>query len=254
MKALYSELYRAFLPDELSTYSHFVSMKGKYFDDPGRNGGIKLMIVGRAVNGWLTLDTSNEQTFGNAAQESFDAEGFAWIDNSGDSLRNRPQAGESTYYLSKSSFWRTSKNIWEGLSQMQEKSWIDYIAWSNIYKIAPLMTGNPTTNMCVAQMDACRKILKAEIEAYKPSHILFITGYEWWFYDKTNKCGISNLFDYLTFYGNNSRCNDIYVEGSAYYTLNDGTSIPVVITCRPETRPEDKFTSQVLDCFRLLKK
>lgn len=250
MKELYSALYSELENSvNISELSHFVAMKGKLYNSLSSPKDIRLMIVGRAVNGWTTLDVTSAETFGEAAQAAFNAEGFTWIDVSEDSLCNFPAEGEAKYYLSKSPFWRTCKGIWEKLTGRTEKEWINYVAWSNIYKIAPKITGNPTTKICKAQISLCRRILQREIEAYRPTHILCITGFEWWFKDYDNNVGIAELFSDINFLGRNTGINKQYVEATATYVFPDGKRSPVVVTCRPEARPEIEFIAQTVEYF-----
>ena len=230
----------------LNELSHFVAMKGSKYDQ----GDVHLFVIGRAVNGWETLPCESAEAFSGAAEREFNAAGFSWIANNGDSfysLHNIPEDGEPVYYLSKSPFWRTIEKIWRGLSGSDDFRFVDHIAWSNLYKIAPKQSGNPTTTMCKRQFAACRDILDAEILAYNPTHILFITGYDWWYADPT--CDFSTLFRNNKRLGSNSQDASIYAEGTAEYSL-DGRTIPVVIACRPETRDETAFTVDVLTAFQ----
>ena len=100
MKKLYSDLYESFDKNELAKYAHFVSMAGEKFDKEK----YKLLIVGRAVNGWGNLDVSSPEAFGEQAQTCFEETGFKWINFESESLCNFPKEDENTYYLSKSPF------------------------------------------------------------------------------------------------------------------------------------------------------
>ena len=146
--------------------------------------------------------------------------------------------------------------MWEGISGKSEKDWIKYIAWSNIYKVAPdevsgsKDTGNPTNAMCKKQIEVCRKILKKEIDIYNPTHILFITGFDGWFNDVKGVYGVSEIFTNISKTGNRNKCrgefkNEIYVEETASYN-----NAKVVIACRPERRNEDKYVEEVLKAFK----
>jgi hypothetical protein len=254
MKELYEKLYTdadtVYRYDKqrvgLSELSHFVAMKGCKFDQDD----VRLFVIGRAVNGWETLPCETAQAFSEAAEKEFHAAGFTWIADNGDSfysLHNIPEDGEPTYYLSKSPFWRTVETIWRELTGSDEFRFIDHIAWSNLYKIAPKESGNPTNTMCKKQFAACRDILEAEIREYNPTHILFIIGYDWWYADPV--CDFSTLFLNNKRIGSNNEDKSIYAEGTAEYSLN-GRTIPVVIACRPEMRDETAFTSAVVAAFR----
>ena len=77
-----------------------------------------------------------------------------------------------------------------------------------------------------------------------------ITGFEWWFNDPTGTAGIAELFKNIDFKGSNSKEKQQYAEATASYILADGTHIPVVVTCRPEARPEQAFVAQVVEHFQ----
>lgn len=228
----------------LDSLSHFVSMKGPEYD----NQPVRLFVIGRAVNGWLQLPCSSADVFSKNANRLFNSTGFTWVVDDESGLHNTPEDNESIYYLSGSPFWRVSHRIWQGLSEFDCIRWVDNIAWSNLYKIAPAKTGNPTTTMCKKQFTACRAILRHEIESYKPTHILFITGWRGWFSDET--CDFSTLFTHCQHIGNNSDDPQIYVEGISEYVFPSGRTIPAIVTCRPEFRNEDNFVDQALAYLR----
>lgn len=271
MKALYEKLYQDYNNNEeyreyvklcqdanirrccknsiqFEKLSHFVSMKGTQFD----TSDVRLFVVGRAANGWKSLECKTAQMFGDEADQEFSKVGFQWIEGIEDnfqSLHNKPKAGEKPYYLSSSPFWRVVSNIWCGLSNSNNRGeFINHIAWSNLYKISPEKGGNPTDKMCGWQFKACYKILEAEIKAYRPTHILMITDYKRWFAPQ-NDYSFKGLFDDPKPLGSNYENKDIFVEGTAKFELG-GRMIPVVITCRPEGRNEGKFVKEVLDFLR----
>lgn len=254
MKTLYTKLAESFSDEkfkvtknkvsqhvDLHGLSHFVSMKGKLYDKQK----CKLFIVGRAVNGWGSFAFDNSEEFGLKAEKEFAKEGFQWVVLDKNTLHNTLPMGSSdrVYYLSKSPFWRTSRQIFKCLSGKESPKWVDYIAWSNIYKISPPDTGNPSTKMCKKQIEICREILKKEIETYRPTHILLITGWNWWFEDK--EFGVSQLFSSCKFIGENKRGNSVFVEGTAVYNER----IPVVIACRPERRNENEYVREIISAF-----
>lgn len=222
--------------------SHFVGMKGKNYD----NQSMRLLIVGRAVNGWGSLDVASGDTFAENACDRIENEHFSWIVCDNGDLRNNEKSNGGYYWLDKSAFWRVSKKIWESISgncdfqNSEEDKWTDYVAWTNLYKVAPIDEGNPTTRMSQKQLTACKQILKAEIEVFKPTHIVCITGYQWWF---ENFADVFNV-DFIQNGTNQSRGekNSIYAE--AYAMTDDG--IKVVVSCRPERRDEEAYVRDVI--------
>lgn len=254
MKNLYKNLYN----DANVTYrcnnerigledlSHFVAMRGKKYETED----VRLFVIGRAPNGWESLPCDSAESFSNAAEHEFNTDGFTWIADNGNSfysLHNIPEDGKRVYYLSKSPFWRVIERVWRGLSGSDDFRFVDHIAWSNLYKIAPKKSGNPTTTMCKKQFAACKEILQAEIDLYNPTHILFITGYDWWYADPI--CDFSALFENNKRIGSNNEDSSIYVEGLSQYKLGDKL-IPAVITCRPERRDKTAFCNAILDAFK----
>lgn len=127
--------------------------------------------------------------------------------------------------------------------------WFETIVWSNIYKIAPKENGekgkpmNPDNRLCRAQIEICRDILEKEIDTYKPTHILFITGYDWWFYDKKKVYGVQELFSDCT------AVNNLFALGTARFR-KDGLDIPVVIASRPERRKESAYVDAVVNALK----
>jgi hypothetical protein len=229
--------------------SHFVGMKGKKYDQQT----IKLLIVGRAVNGWGQLNTASAEDFAMEAIEKMQKDNFNWIVCDKSSLRNDCLDNGEYYWLNDSPFWRTNKRIWMSLTNnhdfqdLEQDKWVDYIAWTNLYKIAPLDTGNPTTTMSKRQLDSCKKILKAEIENFKQTHILFITGYEWWFED------FKEIFDIEfknvkknVYHGENK--NSFFAE--TYGTTSEG--VKIVVSCRPEFRDENLYVDDIVNSFTKL--
>lgn len=226
----------------LNDLAHFVAMKGdKYATDT-----IRLFVIGRATNGWEGLDCKSALLFGEDAEKQFNEPGFTWIANDSNSLHNIPEDNESKiYYLSKSSFWRVIEKIWRGLTGSSDFRYIEHIAWSNLYKIAP-DGANPTNYMCSKQLSACKEILEAEIHAYNPTHILIISGYNWYACEGYD---FSTIFSNNEYHGSYTKDSKIYVEGKATYQFNN-ISIPVVITCRPEGKNESNFVTEVLKAFQ----
>lgn len=222
--------------------SHFAGMKGTKYDDQK----IRLLIVGRAVNGWGSLDISSPDKFAEHACNKIKNEHFNWIVSENGVLRNDFKSENGYYWLDKSSFWRVSKKIWETLTDnidfknSNDDKWTDYIAWTNLYKVAPADMGNPTTAMCRKQLDACKEILRAELEFFKPTHILFVTDYQWWFKDFEDVFDVNFIVNGINKYRGEK--NNIFAE--AYATTNDGTK--VVVACRPEMRDEEAYVEDVL--------
>ena len=147
MDKLYKKLYEEYIEKAGKTpidkAAIFVPMRGKQYHPSNK---IRLMIVGRAPNGWNSkIDYSTGEVFGNSAKELYeDRKRFTWIKEA-ECLYH--------YFLSGSAFWRVTKKIWTTLSKIDDEEWYEYIAWTNLYKISN-QEGNPSGNMYYAQIDS----------------------------------------------------------------------------------------------------
>ena len=271
LKRLYEELYDAkkeIEENEKEEYTVFTAMKGKGYS---RDNDIRFMLVGRAVYGWdeYRTDDTKESFVETSWVNLNNLEGamvlggedrFEWIDTSNNVPKNIYRKGidktiiKGDYKIRKSAFWSYTKEIWDGISGEStewEKRWFEKIVWTNLYKIAPHDGGNPSEKAVEKQKDICVKLLKAEIEYFQPTHVLFVTGADW-FEDflKNQKQEFDNLV-----YGEQRNCcrgehkNEIYVEGTANYVVDNDLKSKVVVVCRPESRTKNKYTDAVIKHF-----
>ena len=251
-------------------------------DENGKENAIRFMLVGRAVNGWgeYSGEDESKQSFIKSSIDNFlnekcslsksndDAKDrFEWIVTpENDSPHNTFREGidkeeereeRGTYKLTGSPFWSYTKNIWDilngGRDSLWNERWFEKIAWTNLYKIAP--TGftekdgkritwgaNPNTTECKKQLEVCKKLLGAEIEFFKPTHILFVTDKAGWYDD---------FGDHLekSFYAKNIKeIDNEFVKKTMEYIIGN-TVCKVVVVCRPETRPKENYVKIVSECF-----
>ena len=211
----YKHLYRDCCSDrDFMNCAPFVAKKGKYYSSNSR----RLLLIGRATNGWGSAETvKSEASFiDEVIKQTNESDGFAWIENQNGILRI---PGNTGYSLSRSSFWNYARNIWMLLPGDVQNSpvWMDNIAWTNLYKLAPVAKGNPSRVMIEKQVSACVDILWEEIK------LLNVIESE----EKNHLSG--------------RRKNQVYVEGTGVYN-----NIPVVVTCRPELRSKEKFVEQAV--------
>lgn len=226
----------------LKDLSHFAGCKGEKYD----GSAVRLLIVGRAVNGWSQFCVNSAEDFAEDAIRQFEDEPLVWVyDETKECLGNG-----NGYFLNKSPFWRTSKEIWKTISNNADyidtpgEQWTDYIAWTNLYKVAPPDTGNPTTTMRKNQREACREILAAEVSALNPTHILFVTGYEGWFDEFEDIFHAEFVPAPDNQYQENGQKN-IYAEATAVTDDN----IKIVVACRPEFRDETAYIEEICEKF-----
>lgn len=111
----------------------------------------------------------------------------------------------------------------------------------NLYKISPKEGGNPFENYKEKELAACKDILNAEIEEAKPTHILMMTGFDWFE-------PFSDIFSDVNYIGRNvsrgANKNEIYVEGTATFQ-----EAKVVIMCRPEFRKKENYVKAAEESF-----
>ena len=79
MNLLYKKLYEdCSISENFFQCAHFVSIKGEYFEQNSK----KFMLIGRAANGWESLNTQNKESFGDEAEEQFyNYKRWNWIEN-----------------------------------------------------------------------------------------------------------------------------------------------------------------------------
>lgn len=167
----YKELYRNLL-DSVADYDGrictFYHQAGKYYLNNKNN---RILFVGKANNGWINDDRNVESLFDitNKNRIVNRDDQMEWIKN----LEGKKV--EEHYNTRKSAFFRLMKRI--SVSLLENKNdWYNYVAWTNLYKIAPWEGGNPTSTLKNMQQEYCAKILEKDFEFLNPSIIIFLTS------------------------------------------------------------------------------
>lgn len=259
---LYQKLYNEVYKDSSKRFketelSNFVAMRGsRYNEKPSRDGAVRLMVVGRAVNGWgKSIDTTSADTYAEEATKLFKQEDRFQTEWNMQGTDSNPYSQYTTksgevkkYYLSNSPFWSTTKEVWYGLSGETKVDWYEDIVWNNIYKIAPIEEGNPSTNLIYAQAPTCVELLREEIRLLEPTHILLVVDKSWMSWTSRNKV----KFDFMkAFDGYKCQCRTALEEQDkaivqCAFTVGD---CKVLITCRPEALSRENYTNAVIDAF-----
>lgn len=284
IKRAYEKLFNCFVGTKLeeqlccprmdAQLTSFTAMCGKdYCNATDKNGKeFRFMLVGRAVNGWDEYREEADETMTkeifinssianlqNAAQTLIHGKDrFEWIDTeSKASPCNKAREGidrgtvKGEYVLSKAQIWSYTKEIWDklfGQKSLWTDRWFEKIVWTNLYKVAPHEGGNPGGKLQKIQIEACKELLKEEIEHFRPTHIFMATAYEGWFeqfadlFTCVKRCG-TNIYS-------GAGKNDEYVEAIAEYPYSDGSMAKVVVACRPEGRAKEKYVEQVVEYFK----
>ena len=278
MHQLYGRLYDA-LTQIQSTYPQdpvsFTAMEGCEYKSSKDIAGkdLRLMLVGRAVNGWdeyRGTGTNTKERFVTSSMQNLlndpaalthredSKDRFEWIavDAEHNIARNCVREGIDrelgkigSYYLSKP-FWGYSKEIWDalyGTATSWQERWYQKIVWTNLYKIAPRKGGNPSEAWQKMQREACVELLRAEIEFFNPTHILLVTGTDWFqpfrgIFQEVKERGVNHP--------PGKDANTVYAELLAAYTTQAGTRCKVVVACRPEIRKKHAYVAQVSKFLR----
>ena len=160
----------------------FMATKGNLYNR-------KLMVVGRAVNGW-TDDTilpsqltepDKRRRYSkivkrNSSKGNFSEDAKAcpmkWVQD----YWQNPEG----YRTIDSAFWRVIRQVMEGLEIASENDpWSTYLVWSNLYKVAPAKGGNPGNGLCHVQLRGCKSLFDTELNIYRPSRVLLLAGWDW---------------------------------------------------------------------------
>lgn len=195
------------------------SYVGKLYE----NNQFKLMVVGRAVNGWEN-DLKSSDTVEQIVEHVFN------IKFNFNCIVDHRRTLDDEYNFRRSAFWQLIKRVLELYGESEpnkwyddEKNWQEKIVWSNLYKVSPVVGGNPDEKLQMDTYEISTEILVREIELYQPTHILFITGKDWFCYPKWK--GYFN--DKLGFKGN--FINDKFICGVG--TIGD---VKAIVCKRPE--------------------
>lgn len=238
----YQKLYKMTkdnFPNE--EFSRFFPMVGNSYDD----ADVKLMLVGRSPNGWTELKETTAEDFSMSAASEMLSFGFNWLGNDGKATKSyKDENGvEKVYNINKSSFFRCTRKIVNKLlpKRASWERWFENIIWTNLYTISPAHHGNAEGKLQDIQLEISKELLLQQIDFYKPTHILFITDWDWWF-DR-----FTDVFPDVCKTGNSESDNVV-----GYGCLKN---IKIVVSVRPDrTRPnkpnEDKFADDVCSAFQ----
>ena len=228
----------------------FLSMEGERY----RQADPKLMVVGRATNGWepkifpLKLSSTEEKSTFAATAFKHSSETLDWVTD----LWGNQSPKE--YNTKRSPFWRVIRGVVEKLgiansSGALSDKWASYIVWSNLYKIAPAEEGNPGQALIKVQLDGCKELLCEEIEkSYQPNRLLFLTestsdhnAIEDWSYPFVSHLVAKKIIPALIPPTNRSP----YVKLISQPT----ESVKVVVAVHPQTRNETAWLEDVVANF-----
>jgi len=148
---------------------------------------VRLMVVCRSVNGWTEILENSAKEFSDSMTDTLipGGEGFMWLDDGGIAKETyiNENGEKKRYNVNRSAFFRCARAVIGKLKPITliDTRWFEHIVWTNLYPIAPLYGGNAEGRLRDIQLELSRKILLEQIKHYRPTHILFITDWEYWF-------------------------------------------------------------------------
>lgn len=222
---LYKKLYEGITGENIKEICPFFPQAGAKWGQ----SKIKILFVGRAVNGWVeTADEFKENLFNKIANIH---DQMSWVEElRGEGIK---EDGRRRYNSNRSAFWKLIKQI---CSELNISPWYEYTAWSNMYKLSP-HKGNPNKKFRNLQRSACTEILKEEIKILQPTHIIFINGGNWQWREEGFFKGLGLEL--------NSMEEDIWNGNKILYKKID--NILYIHTLRPEFRKIEPHVQKVVE-------
>ncbi len=169
-KILLREVAKEYKKDEIVTALY--PMKGLNYNR-------ELMVIGQAVNGW-SVNWNSKQVLDDRNIEIILNDIYLttcpmkWVVDCWG--KKEPE----NYNTKKSQFWSVINKTLKGLKIIEsDRGWSSYIVWTNLYKIAPHKSGNPSKALMKAQREICNNLLELEINHFEPKRILLLTGINW---------------------------------------------------------------------------
>lgn len=192
--------YKKRKTEEIANTKLFVdfAMQGKRYS---QNNPIRFMMVGRAAgcfdedenyNAITFIDRNNILINKKAVDLSFNYASnceMQWV-----AAKPINEKGERKKQTDKKAFFGFAKTVYLKLTeQIEDEEWYKNIVRTNLFKIIPLSGGNPSYYLRKAQTEKSIEMLIAEIEFYKPTHILIIDGKDQLSWVKDYQIGIKKV-------------------------------------------------------------
>ena len=180
LSADYASLYERLLarvasaaPAQSHRLTSFWPMCGERYDG-------RLMVIGRAVNGWrhdfdavsLHDPGARAEVVQTARVQSEAPSGEApmmWV------LR-KAQRPRGQYSTTRSAFWRTIRRLWRLQPGSVEQDWPSYLCWSNLYKVSPQAGGNPSSRLREHVLGESVALIRQEIAEFAPRCVIVLAG------------------------------------------------------------------------------
>lgn len=150
------------------------------------NEKVRILYIGRAMNGW---ESDWEEGSARQLVEQIFSNEFDMKIISGGVVND--EEGNFIYNYNKSPFWQLCNQLIKLFNV--DKDWSDYVAWTNLFKVSPFKSGNPSNPLIKETIEDCVNILESEIRYLRPTHIIFVTGSWWYEPEGINESAFSNV-------------------------------------------------------------
>jgi hypothetical protein len=205
----------------------------------GKRYAGELMVVGQATNGWINTTWVDYLRSARVRAELI-AEAETNSSNDGERCRTLwvldAWGATEGYNTKKSPFWTALNELIPRLlgAGVDRSVWPSYLAWSNLYKIAPQAKNRPVPSpLQNAQRVGAIELLRQELDTYAPRRVLATTSY--WIKGFTGPLGLElTWIDQLVL---------------AYGT--DAASRRWVVAAHPRGKKRREWVTDVLDAFEL---
>lgn len=232
----------------------FLAMQGHLYNR-------ELMVVGRCVNGFMPHGVlpgafANAPLRNQYATEVLQASGHSpYVDAvQGQCPMNwvyiDPPNG---FNANQSPFWRVIRQVTAEL-HIADATMPDqrpsHLVWSNLYKLAPWVGGNPGVRLRCIQQAGCVALFQLEIDIYRPKSLLLIAEkngapYGDWFHATDPFLVGLNVRE-------NAAVGGQHVRRAGYLAFPDGEHTHFVDARRPEGQPENAWMQEVVQAFQQL--
>ena len=194
--------YKKRKTEEIANTKLFVdfAMQGKRYS---QSNPIRFMMVGRAAGCFDEDENYNAITFVDRENILINEQAVDLSFNYASNcemhwIAEKPlnKKGERKKQTDRKAFFGFAKMVYLKLTeQNDDEEWYKNIVRTNLFKIIPLSGGNPSCYLRNAQAELSIEIFKAEIEFYKPTHILIIDGKDQLSWVKDYQGDIKNVAD-----------------------------------------------------------
>ena len=209
---------------------------------------IKIMIIGRAVNGWeveFEDCSSLENTVLSIMNQENRLDDFAKDFILYDAVEDN-KVVQKKYHYAKSPFLRMMRQL-VGKFTNSEDNWQRRIVWSNLYKIAPRKGGNPSWTMIRDDLGLYIELVKQEINQYHPDVVVFVTDMDFFEPYPNNKKYPS--FRRLV---SEENCDKGLNYVRLYGSFIDNSATKIIVSSRPERRPIKDVVEEIYEAYQLL--